>query len=60
MRYGPLMAEKERGKRKLDKKKAAKGAGALLVTKKLLGGLTKLAALAAVGAAVTKILRRGR
>lgn len=60
MRYGPRMAEKKSGKPKSGKKRVAKGAGLFLVTKKLLGGLTKLAALAAVGAAVTKILRRGR
>lgn len=54
------MAEKESGKPKSGKKRVAKGAGLFLVAKKLFGGLTKLAVLGAVGAAVLKILRRGQ
>lgn len=54
------MAEKKSGKSESGKKRVAKGAGLFLLAKKLLGGLTKLAVLGAVGAAVVKILRRGQ
>lgn len=50
----------DKAKKKDRKKQAAKGVGAFVVAKKALGSVTKVAALVAVGAAVMKILRRGR
>lgn len=46
--------------KKNKKKEVAKKIGIAVVAKKALGGLTKLAVVGAVGAAVAKILRRNR
>lgn len=42
----------------MGKKDVAKKAGIVVAAKKLVGGLSKLAMLAGVGAAVLKVLRR--